>query len=59
MLKNSRVDVYKRQVQDYLNLLGYRMLDLYDGCAHPNDPLTRDHAADLLWQSVKYRQKYR
>lgn len=46
-------------VQDYLNLLGYRMLDLYDGCAHPNDPLTRDHAADLLWQSVKYRQKYR
>lgn len=61
----SQVDLSDREqipdwaVQDYLNLLSYRMLDLYDGCARPGDPLTRDHAADLLWQSVKYQRKFR
>jgi hypothetical protein len=45
-------------LQSYLNLGAYRMLDCYDGAAHPNDALTRDTAADLVWQLYKYNQKF-
>lgn len=43
-------------VQSYLNLGAYRMLDLYDGEARAMEALTRDTAADLIWQLFKYGQ---
>jgi len=36
-------------LQSYINLISRKMLNLYDGNAYPNAPLTRDFAADLLY----------
>lgn len=44
-------------LQSYLNLSAYKMLDLYDGAAHPTSALTRDTAADLVWQLWKYHDQ--
>ena len=41
--------------QSYRNLIAYKMVDFYDGSAHPTMELQRDHAADLLWQLWKYK----
>lgn len=42
-------------MQSYMDLSAYKMLDLYDGSAHPTEGLTRSYAADLLWQLWKYK----
>ena len=42
-------------MQSYMDLSAYKMLDLYDGAAHPAKGLTRSYAADLLWQLWKYK----
>ncbi len=44
-------------LQSYLNLAALNMLNLYDGNARPNEPLTRAAAADLIWQLYRYRQE--
>lgn len=41
-------------VQAYMNLSAYKMLDLPDGAARPRQALTKDTAADLVWQLWKY-----
>lgn len=48
-------DIPDWAVQSYRNLTAYKMIDFYDGSAHPNMELKRDHAADLLWQLWKYK----
>lgn len=39
--------------QSYINLEAYNMLDLYSNKALPNKILTRDTAADMIWQLYK------
>lgn len=41
-------------VSSYMTLDAYKMLDLFTGYAKPDDALTRDYSADLLWQLYKY-----
>ena len=41
-------------LQSYMNLSGYGFLSFPNNCAHPNDGLTRENTADLLWQCRKY-----
>lgn len=43
-------------MESYLNLAAYRILDLYDGYAYPNDPLDRGYSASLIWQLYQYSQ---
>lgn len=44
-------------VASYQELAAYRMLDLYDGAAHPQRALTNAYAADLLWQLYKHTHR--
>lgn len=44
-------------VKSYRDLSAYRMLDLYDGYAHPKAPLTNAYAADLCWQLYKHTHR--
>lgn len=44
-------------LQSYMNLSGYGFLSFPDNYAHPNDGLTRENTADLLWQCRKYITK--
>lgn len=46
-------------LSSYMNLSAYKMLDLHDGKAHPNNALTRAGAVDLLWQLWKYADTVR
>lgn len=41
----------------YTDLAAYKMLDLHDGNAHPNDALTNAYAADLVWQLYKHTHR--
>lgn len=41
----------------YVALGAYQMLDFYDGAAHPQAALTRERAADLIWQLYKLENK--
>lgn len=41
-------------LQSYQNLSAYGFLSYSDNRAHPNDELTRENIADLLWQCRKY-----
>lgn len=43
-------------LSSYVNLGAYKMLDFYDGAAHPHQPLTRERAADLIWQLYKLKE---
>lgn len=38
----------------YKSLAAYRMLDLHDGLAHPDDAVSNSYAADLVWQLWKH-----
>ena len=40
-------------LQSYMNLSAYGLLSFPDNYAHPNDALTRENTADLLWQCRK------
>ncbi len=44
-------------IKSYRDLSAYRMLDLYDGYAHPAAPLTNAYAADLCWQLYKHAHR--
>ncbi|MGI6402636.1 MAG: Ig-like domain-containing protein [Oscillospiraceae bacterium] len=44
-------------VKSYRDLAAYRMLDLYDGYAHPRAALTNSYAADLCWQLYKHTHR--
>ncbi|SDM81077.1 Ig-like domain-containing protein [Acetanaerobacterium elongatum] len=46
-----------KDLQSYINLAAYGMLNLYDGYARPDEPFTRADAADLLWQLYCYKQR--
>lgn len=46
-------------MSSYMNLSAYKMLDLHDGKAHPNNALTRADAVDLIWQLWKYSDTVR
>ncbi|HAN44472.1 MAG TPA: hypothetical protein DCP97_03680 [Ruminococcaceae bacterium] len=48
-------EIPKWALQSYINLGAYKMLDLYDGKAHPSNALTKSYAADLIWQLYKNR----
>lgn len=41
----------------YKDLAAYRMLDLYDGYAHPGAAVTGSYAADLTWQLWKHHNR--
>ncbi|MCI8497020.1 MAG: hypothetical protein HFE85_02055 [Clostridiales bacterium] len=51
-------DIPDWAAQSYRNLIAYKMIDFYDGSAHPSMELGRDHAADLLWQLWKYKDSH-
>ncbi len=38
----------------YKNLAAYKMLDLYDNMARPEEAITNSYSADLLWQLYKH-----
>ena len=42
-------------LQSYMNLYAYGFLSFPDNTVHPNDGLTRENTADLLWQCRKYK----
>lgn len=44
-------------LQSYMNLSAYGFLSFPDNYAHPNDGLTRENTADLLWQCRKHITK--
>ena len=48
------VQIPEWALSSYMNLSAYKMLDLHDGKAHPNNALTRAGAVDLIWQLWKY-----
>lgn len=41
----------------YKDLAAYKMLDLYDNMARPDDALTNSYSADLLWQLWKHTHR--
>ena len=53
------VQIPEWALSSYMNLSAYKMLDLHDGKAHPNDALTRAGAVDLIWQLWKYADAVR
>lgn len=44
-------------LQSYMNLHAYDFLSFPDNKTHPNDGLTRENTAELLWQCRKYITK--
>ena len=53
------VQIPEWALSSYMNLSAYKMLDLHDGKAHPNNALTRAGAVDLIWQLWKYADTVR
>ncbi|WRS28467.1 Ig-like domain-containing protein [Oscillospiraceae bacterium MB08-C2-2] len=50
-------DIPSWAMQSYMDLAAYKMLDLYDGSAHPSQPLTNSYCADLIWQLYKHSHR--
>lgn len=50
-------EIPKWALQSYLNLSAYEFLSYPDNRANPNDGLSRENTADLLWQCRKYKTK--
>ena len=60
-VKRYNLDVFDLEeipqwaLSSYITLGAYQMLDFYDGAAHPHAALTRERAADLIWQLYKLK----
>jgi hypothetical protein len=50
----DRAAIPEWAVKSYRDLAAYKMLDLHDGNAHPQNALTNAYAADLAWQLYKH-----